>query len=1063
MMYFHTITALMCIIFLSSVHAEQVSMQFSFSPEQLFLKNTPEGTCVGLDGCVQPETTAGTPWLPVKYINLQIPAGSRVIGSSFAAQEISVQEGITVRPAQPQHPLSLPRPAAAPKDAATYAMNVKYPVSAGEITGTHTMRGFTFASAALHPVRYIPSEQKLFLATNITVTITVDTPDRTPVAAYRNTKIFERYVSQLVENKECIAEYMPVVEQATMETADDTDYLVITAAALTGAFQSLADHRISRELSAAVVSVESIIASYSGTDTQEKIRNCIKEYVATHGTLYVVLGGDDTIIPDRDCDVFIGYYKAPDMPTDLYYSGLDGNWDDWNGNGIYGEADVDGINAQDEGDLAPDVIVGRIPVRTSSEAMKYINKVIAYETGLLPRDYVSKIFLGGVRLWDSYYGPDRPADPVIDGHPGFREHASVSDAEMWERRFYREGVYPFWQADTIGLFFDTLSSWDTSTGGDYELNPANMAQRLNEGWHFMSFDTHGWSSGWSMESGGFTSSDALSLVNTVDVIYTMACTTGKFDGEPDPCLSEGFIRNGNGGALAYIGSSRYGWGGPDDPPASPVSDGGTSSAYEYEFYRQLFQERKTIVGEAFALHKVAKASACGANYAYRWIQFGLNLQGDPALEIKPWYGVHYAGHSITNLTAGRQALQPGETAAMRISLNNAFTNQAVVTATLVSTGSNFTVTAPTSQDYSFQPGETVSNSSLYTLSVSSGCPDGSHPCFLVISNATFIATNILFVSVERQPSLECTPAQVTMVSYEGEPAETTLLITNKGTGILSYMVCGSNDYTFMTSDMAGGPVYEWIDISSSGTLVPIGDDDVSMMIPIGFDFYFYGRKYTSFEIGGNGGLGLEPGYLDGNNQPLPCLPHNGPGPFIAPFWDDFDPGVGGEIRYFSDGTKLVVSFIDVPRLLSTSDLVTFQVVLYNTGRILYQYKTINGPVYECTVGIQEANIPARCLQVCYNEPFIKNNFAIEIFIPDFPMWLSLSPVIGTVDSYQSTGINLTSAGLDHPTNGIIHVWHNDISENCLTEIPITIIIPEPIWPTAIIGLLLLVNYKERRH
>ena len=113
--------------------------------------------------------------------------------------------------------------------------------------------------------------------------------------------------------------------------AGSCTYLLITGEALAPAFQRLVDFRKKfNGVTAELVTVETIDATYDGTrpsggtDIQTKIRNCIKAYVQDKGTEYVCLGGDDTVVPDRDCYVYgttaTGSYD--DMPTDLYYSGL---------------------------------------------------------------------------------------------------------------------------------------------------------------------------------------------------------------------------------------------------------------------------------------------------------------------------------------------------------------------------------------------------------------------------------------------------------------------------------------------------------------------------------------------------------------------------------------------------------------------------------------------------------------------------------------------------------------------------------------------------------------------
>ena len=104
-----------------------------------------------------------------------------------------------------------------------------------------------------------------------------------------------------------------------------------------------------------------------------------------------------------------------------------------------------------------------------------------------------------------------------------------------------------------------------------------------------------------------------------------------------------------------MGCARYGWGTPDyldsDPDntdsdgyytqctASNNSDGGPSTVYAYKFYKRLYEsdainENRTL-GKAFAMSKADMISQCSDYDCERWIQFGLNFLGDPAIALYP--------------------------------------------------------------------------------------------------------------------------------------------------------------------------------------------------------------------------------------------------------------------------------------------------------------------------------------------------------------------------------------------------------------------------------------------
>ena len=609
------------------VHAGEVSLDFAFDPANVSYEPRGAYEKVLLADAILPEDAPGTPWLPALFVNVLVPSGATVLDVRAEADEILLRHDVSVLPAQPPQKRSGPRNAFVPASPAAYAQTAKIPASLAASVGDHLMGGHSFVSVRLNPVRYVPAEKKLYLAQNLRLTVAYSEPKARLAAPAAQLSQTAARVRDLVANPDALESFAPAAAPAPR--ADSAaQYLVITRRACTNAFNALVQHRAAR-FTAQMLAVETITNSYSGTDAQAKIRACIKDYYQNHGTLYVVLGGDDTLVPARGTKVSVDSDVESAMPTDLYYSGLDGTWDG-NNNGVYGET-------ADSVDMAWEVVVGRIPVRTAAQATDYINKLIAFESAP-PTNLSKKIILGGMLAWDTYTGTSRPSDDVTaDGHRAFRDtaHPTVSDSEMWGRRLYRDGIRPYWQATSIGIFCDTLTSWDSSTAGDYLENATNVRKRFNEGWWHLFFSGHGDVTAWGLESGAFYSSDATALTNKTPFVYTDACLTGHFDGSTDPCLSEAFLRNPTAGAVLYVGCSRYGWGEPDASPASNTSDGGPSTVYAYKYYKRLYETTNRTAGTAFAMHKADMISQCGANGSERWIQFGLNLQGDPAIFPNP--------------------------------------------------------------------------------------------------------------------------------------------------------------------------------------------------------------------------------------------------------------------------------------------------------------------------------------------------------------------------------------------------------------------------------------------
>ncbi|MCX7846468.1 MAG: C25 family cysteine peptidase [bacterium] len=566
-------------------------------------------------GLQAPPDAPGAPWLPARYIAVAIPAGAVATGVSVKGDEQLLVKDVLLLPVQPPQRRSAPRRPVVPPDPVAYAVDTRIPLTRAELCGTHEMRGYTFATIRLNVLRYHPAARTVWYSPRLEVTVSYREGASRPLLAAGRQPVFAHMAARWAVNAGELVQAAPNVH---ILGANVVDYLIITAQGLSNAFASLAAHREARGLRCAIETVESIANSYAGADIQQKIRACISNYVANRATTFVVLGGDDTIVPDRDCYAYCEGETELAMPTDLYYSDLNGTWNA-DGDTRYGET-------TDEVDMAPDVIVGRIPVRTAQQAADYITKVVAFENNR-PRGLMEKMCIVGTETWNTYTGTARPADTLSDGHPEFRaaNHPYVSDAEIWSRRMYRDVITQYWRATELKYFFDTLTSWDTSVAGDYLQTAANLQGKLSAGWGHVFFSDHGYESGWSLESGNYTTADASTLNNRVVLVYTDACLTGHFDGAPEPCFSEAILRNPVGGALVYLGCSRYGWGEPGSYYGGPSSD------YAHRFYHRLFGVRSVAGGVAFAQHKADMIPLCGAYGAERWIQFGLNYQGDPAI------------------------------------------------------------------------------------------------------------------------------------------------------------------------------------------------------------------------------------------------------------------------------------------------------------------------------------------------------------------------------------------------------------------------------------------------
>ena len=222
------------------------------------------------------------------------------------------------------------------------------------------------------------------------------------------------------------------------------------------------------------------------------------------------------------------------------------------------------------------------------------------------------------------------------------------------------------------------------------------------------------------------------------------------------------------------------------------------------------------------------------------------------------------------------------------------------------------------------------------------------------------------------------------------------------------------DYKWFSSDSAGGPTYNWVDITSTGTQIQMtGDDNNTGPFNIGFSFPYYGNEYTTFRICTNGWVSFTNTSTQYSNTNLPgsSAPEN----LLAPFWDDLSFYSTNRAYYHYDGSRLVITFNDVPRLGSEfNSSFTFQIIIYPSGEIIYQYQTMTytSSMTESTIGWQD-DTRAQGTAIVFNTTnynIIQDNLAISIE----DVLAGVRPPSGftATPSYQTATLSWTASSTD---------------------------------------------------
>ena len=127
----------------------------------------------------------------------------------------------------------------------------------------------------------------------------------------------------------------------------------------------------------------------------------------------------------------------------------------------------------------------------------------------------------------------------------------------------------------------------------------------------------------------------------------------------------------------------------------------------------------------------------------------------------------------------------------------------------------------------------------------------------------------------------------------------------------------------------------FVNQTNTGTSLFMTDDSQQGPFAIGFNFCFFGTTYTQFYVGSNGWISFTGGQpTTFTSQPIPTGNALVPKNCIMGPWQDWHPGIGGQIKYQVQGTapcrKLVVSWTNMPMFSCNGNLGTFHIVIYES-------------------------------------------------------------------------------------------------------------------------------------
>lgn len=526
--------------------------------------------------------TPGTPQIPTWPVKLLLLPGEQATDVSVSYSGRVDLSGIhQLKPIQQPYPISHSADAVVTQpDPAVYQLDRFLPDEMELKESTQFLCGHGVLLAQAQPVRYNPATGELFYYSQFTISWNGTTANEVRSLHQRASNRIE----DMVDNPRTLNSYSYLNDRPEGEY----DYAVVTAPQLMDSFQPLVDFKNTLGIVTQMFNIFEIIDEYDGNDDAERLRNFLIHEYEEHGISYLLLAGDIEFVPWRG--LYVNSYGTTDeLPSDLYFAGLDGNWNT-DGDGNWGEPGED--------DLYAEIHVGRASVSNSGEADNFVNKQLSYQQSPVVADLESYLMIGENLDSNPTWGGDCK-DQIVEGSSAHGMNtAGLPDNIGVEYRYDRDS---YW---SISQLFSQLGNG---------INVANHLGHCN------------WNYAMKMSNPDITNANFTSngVNHNFHIGYSQGCIPGAF--EYSDCIVERMTNLENGFAC-FVANSRYGW-------YQPSGSGGSSQLFDREFFDALNGEGIHRIGSTNQDSKEDLAGSVSGDGSMRWTYYCLNLFGDPTLSI----------------------------------------------------------------------------------------------------------------------------------------------------------------------------------------------------------------------------------------------------------------------------------------------------------------------------------------------------------------------------------------------------------------------------------------------
>lgn len=408
-------------------------------------------------------------------------------------------------------------------DNTLYAKSEFFPSEIATVADVQIMRGVPLAFLDIKPVQYNPVTGKVRIYKSFTVKISFK-PSVNKTAIDAKSVSANQLLRNVVINTQTVDKYFPRDKSGT--TLDKTGYIIVTTPEFSAAADTLAQWK--RQLGCRVEVLS------QATWTIAQVKAAVRERYLSWSPSpdYLLILGDQEDVPDYD---YWNIYLTPNLHvySTLYYVCMDGPTD-----------------------YMPEMAHGRISVKSGTQALSVIQKIVNYEKN--PPSDVSFYNKG---LHACYFEDNETVDNTDDKRYA---HTSIETRDYMQSLGYQCDRVYFTEPTKTPLHYNPAYSGDAvfpadhlkSNGFPWDGDKNDIINAVNDGRFYLFHRDHGLNYGWVNPHIDTADLNELHNGDKTPVVFSVNCGSGMFQmPEPAECFAEKFLRIENGGAIGVISAT----------------------------------------------------------------------------------------------------------------------------------------------------------------------------------------------------------------------------------------------------------------------------------------------------------------------------------------------------------------------------------------------------------------------------------------------------------------------------------------------------------------------------